>query len=159
MAKYNMTKFNTAKFDGDILWLFYRDINDIIANTERTYINYTDLNRIETRMEELSNQLNNYKYFNNIQTKTDWDKQTNTNSSTNIPIKNELTIIVNNLKTLVNYYYVYDTTPNCIDSFENLDIYKANDIEEILYDLQDVINNAKKQFKFCGTIFCGGVTV
>ena len=70
MAKYSTVKYGTAKYgnngDEDILWLFYRTVNDILNDTDRNYINYIDLNRIESRMQELTEQLNQYKYTNKI---------------------------------------------------------------------------------------------
>ena len=56
MAEYGTVKYGTAKYgnngDKDILWLFYRTVNDILNDTDRNYINYIDLNRIESRMQE-----------------------------------------------------------------------------------------------------------
>lgn len=161
MAKYGTIKYGTAKYgtngDEDILWLFYRTVNDILNDTDRNYINYIDLNRIENRMQELTEQLNQYKYTNNIKTKTDWVKQTGTNDLTNFPLKTQIDRIRNNLQILIKSYYTYPLTPNLPDTFENLDIYKINDIENILYDLCLMIKNMEKDFKKCGLLLCGGV--
>ena len=161
MAKYGTFKYGTAKYgnngDEDILWLFYRTVNDILNDTDRNYINYIDLNRIESRMQELTEQLNQYKYTNNIETKTDWVKQTGINDLTNFPLKTQIDRIRNNLQILIKSYYTYSSTSNLPDTFENLDIYKMNDVEKILYDLHIIIKNMEKDFKKCGLLLCGGV--
>ena len=161
MAKYGTVKYGTAKYgnngDKDILWLFYRTVNDILNDTDRNYINYIDLNRIESRMQELTEQLNQYKYTNNIETKTNWVKQTGINDLTNFPLKIQIDRIRNNLQILIQSYCTYQSTPNLPDTFENLDIYKINDIEKILYDLHIIIKNMKKDFRRCGLVLCGGV--
>lgn len=161
MAKYGTFKYGTAKYgnngDKDILWLFYRTVNDILNDTDRNYINFTDLNRIETRMQELTTELNKYKYISHINTKTNWQKQTSTNEITNIPLKTHLERIRNNLKLLIKYYYTYSTTPELPNTLENLTIYKANDVEKILYDLHLIINSMKNTFIYCGTVECGEV--
>ena len=137
--------------------MFYRTVNDILNDTDRNYINYIDLNRIESRMKELTEQLNQYKYTNNIETKTDWIKQTGTNDLTNFPLKIQIDRIRNNLQILIQSYYTYPSTPDSPSTFENLDIYKINDVEKILYDLHIIIKNMEKDFKKCGLLVCGGV--
>ena len=160
MAKYGTVKYGTAKYgnngDEDILWLFYRTVNDILNDTDRNYINYIDLNRIENRMQELTEQLNQYKYTNNIETKTDWVKQTGVNEITNFPLKIQIDRIRNNLQILIQSYYIYLSTPTLPYTFEDLDIYKINDVEKILYDLHIIIKNMEKDFKKCGLLLCGG---
>lgn len=161
MAKYGTFKYGTAKYgnngDKDILWLFYRTVNDILNDTSRNYINYIDLNRIENRMQELTEQLNQYKYTNNIETKTDWVKQESTEELTNFPLKTQIDRIRNNLKLLIKNYYTYSTTPELPNTLENLTIYKANDIEKILYDLHLIIKSMENTFIYCGTVECGEV--
>lgn len=159
MAKYGTFKYGTAKYNGDILWLFYRTVDDILNDTERNYINYTDLNRIESRMLELTQQLNKYKYENHIITKTNWEKQASTNEITNFPMNSHLIRIKENLKTLMDSYYVYYITPQAPNTLENLNIYKINDIENILYHLHLIIKNMKKDFKISGICLCGGVDI
>lgn len=155
MAKYNTFKYGTAVYGGDALWIFYRTVNDLLNETNLAYINYTDLNRIENRMKELTEQLNKYKYSNHIITKTNWKKQTSTNELTNIPLKTELIRIKNNLDILVDSYYIFTTTPPLPNSLENLTIFTANNIEKILYDLHLLIKQMINSYKYCGTFNCG----
>ena len=163
MAKYGTFKYGTAKYgsngDDDILYLFYRTVNDILNDTTRNYINYKDLNRIESRMQELTELLNKYKYMNSTETKTDWIKQESTNELTNFPLKTQIDRIRNNLQILMQSYFVYKATPTLPDTLENATIYKINDVEKILYDLHIIIKNMKKDFKLCGVLLCGGVSI
>lgn len=160
MAKYGAFKYGTARYgDEDVLWLFYRTVNDILNDTDRNYINYQDLNRIETRMQELTTQLNQYKYMNKITTKTNWAKQTSTNDISNIPLTSQLSRIKENLDILMNSYYTYFSTPQSPRTLEYLTIDKVNDIEKILYDLHLLLKDMKKDFKYCGLILSGGVYI
>ena len=158
MAKWGTFRWGTAKYGGDILWLFCRNINDVLNDTNRLYINYTDLNRIENRMREISDKLNNYKIKNDIITKTNWEKQVSTNIMTNQPIKSQLDRIRNNLQTLMTSYYVVPKTPAAPETLENLTIYKINALEKILYDLHVLIRNMENSWVYMGSdYYMGGV--
>ena len=161
MAKYGTVKYGTAKYgnngDKDILWLFYRTINDVLNDTDRNYINYFDLNRIETRMQELTNLMNKYRYANDIITKTNWIQQISSNDLSNFPILSELKRIHDNEQALMDSFYVYPSTPLLPNNIENLTIYDVNDIEKILYHLHLIIKSIENTFIYCGTVECGEV--
>lgn len=136
------------------LWIFDRTQADLLNGTSKSYINYSDLNRIESRMKELSELLNEYMYRQQITVKTDWSKQVSVNDLTNIPTKANLDRMRNNEKVLIDAFFVYPSTPNLPESFEYLTIYTANDIEKILYDLHLMILDMEENFLECGDIEC-----
>ena len=158
MAKYGTFKYGTAKYGiGDILYVFDRNLTDVVNDTQKAYLNYFDLNRIETRMQELTNLMNKYGYVNHIITKTNWIKQISSNDLSNFPILSELKRIHDNEQTLMDSLYVYTSTPLLPNNIENLTIYNVNDIEKILYHLHLIIKSIENTFIYCGTVECGEV--
>ena len=139
----------------ELLWVFDRTLADLTNNTDKAFVNYVDLNRIETRMQELSDSLNSYTYLNTITTKTDWQKQTSDNIDTNIPFLHQLIRIMDNEQKLIDAYYVYSTTPPLPKSLENIDYSGFNNIEKILYDLHLMIQSMIDNFRECDTFYCG----
>lgn len=136
-------------------WIFDRTQADLANNTDKSFINYADLNRIETRMQELSAVLNDYMYRQQITAKTDWTKQTDASDLTNIPTKNHLDRLHANEAVLIDAFFIYPTTPQLPETFECLTIYTANDIEKILYDLHLMIEDMENNFLECGAFECG----
>lgn len=160
MAKYGGFKYGTnVKYGGNILWIYDRSVTDIINDTEKAYINYTDLNRIEIRMKELMQQLNTAGYKNKITTKTNWIKPVSTTTMDNIPNEEHLDRIRNNLITLIDTYYKYRTTPTTPNTLKYATIYTINDVEKILYDMHRIIQDMKNDYKKCGLLLCGGVNI
>ena len=108
--------------------------------------NYTDLNRIENKQEELKNLINDMGYWNTPITNKVWGE---------IDIFNvdEFQRILDNTNVLRNAFFVYKGTPNTPPiSYHYNDI---NALEKILYDLDVMINDVKSKYKRCGTFRCG----
>ena len=108
--------------------------------------NYTDLNRIETKQEELKNLFNDMGYWNTSITNKAWGE----NDIFNV---NEFQRILNNTNVLRNAFFVYKSTPNTPPvSYHYNDI---NALEKILHDLDVMINDIKSNYRECGTFECG----
>lgn len=135
--------------------IFNRTVTDLKNCTDKAYINYWDLNRIEECIKDLSEQLNNYMYCQNTTVKTDWGKQTAISDMTNIPTLEHIERIRNNMQLLIAAFFVYSTTPKLPDTFEKLTIYTANDVEKILYDLHLATESMISNFRECNTFYCG----
>lgn len=138
----------------DNLWIYDRTTADIANDTDKRYVLYTDLNRIEQRMRELSDALNKNIYPQVIHTKTDWEYQGDVSSRDNIPTLSHLNRMRENMQILIDAFYTYPTTPKLPESFENLTIYSMNDIEKILHDLHYLIEGMKSEFIYCDTVYC-----
>lgn len=157
MAKYGQFKYNTVKYGDTAPYIFNRNLTDLLNNTDKSYINYFDLNRIENRIKELSKSLNTKYYRNNVNTKTDWEKQFSTNATYNFPLENHLSRIQTNLQTLMGIFYVYLTTPPLPENgLQNATIYNVNDIEKILYDLHRINCTIENTYSYCGDYICDG---
>lgn len=108
--------------------------------------NYTDLNRIETKQEELKNLFNDMGYWNTPTTNKSWGE----NDIFNV---NEFQRIINNTNVLRKAFFVYNATPNTPPvSYHYNDI---NALEKILYDLDVMINDVKSHYRECGTFESG----
>lgn len=108
--------------------------------------NYTDLNRIETKQEELKNLFNDMGYWNTPITNKAWGE----NDIFNV---DEFQRIIDNTNALRQAFFVYKDTPNTPPiSYHYNDI---NALERILYDLDVMINDVKSRYKRCGTFRCG----
>ena len=105
-----------------------RTAADLANDTDRAYIDYTDLNRVEEACALLAGSLGV-----TIQTKA-WkmeDFRTDT----------EMSRLLNNIKTLRAAYYTKASTPAIPAKITYESIYQANDIEQILKDLGDMYDS------------------
>nr|DAP74291.1 MAG TPA: hypothetical protein [Caudoviricetes sp.] len=105
-----------------------RTAADLADDTDRAYIAYTDLNRVEEACALLAGRLGV-----SIQTK-EWrmeDFRTDT----------EMTRLLENIRMLRAAYYVKASTPASPAKITYGSIYQANDIEQILKDLGDMYDS------------------
>lgn len=105
-----------------------RTADDLANDTDRAYIAYTDLNRVEEACALLAGRLGV-----TIQAKA-WkmeDFRTDT----------EMSKLLNNIKTLRAAYYTKASTPAIPAKITYESIYQANDIEQILKDLGDMYDS------------------
>lgn len=130
MGKYGETIYGKEKYGFARGYIFDRTEMDLLKGTAKAYINYDDLNRIESGMESVSK-----KYGISIVTKTDWEYQLSGNTVTNFPLNVQMERIISNLNKIISALG-YKTTINIPSSFENMDIYKMNNIERIINDLE-----------------------
>ena len=108
--------------------------------------NYTDLNRIENKQEELKNLFNDMGYWNTPTTNKTWGE----NDIFNV---DEFQRIIDNTNVLRQAFFVYKDTPNTPPISYYWD--DINSLEKILYDLDVMINDIKSYYKECGTFECG----
>ena len=108
--------------------------------------NYTDLNRIENKQEELKNLFNDMGYWNTSITNKVWGE----NDIFNV---DEFQRILDNTNVLRNAFFVYMDTPKT----PNVSYYwqDINALEKILYDLDVMINDVKSHYRECGTFESG----
>ena len=130
MGKYGETIYGKETYGFARGYIFDRTEMDLLKGTAKAYINYDDLNRIESGMESVSK-----KYGISIVTKTDWEYQLSGNTVTNFPLNVQMERIISNLNKIISALG-YKTTVNIPSSFENMDIYKMNNIERIINDLE-----------------------
>jgi len=111
--------------------------------------NYTDLNRVESKVEELATLLTAYNYLTQIiTTKTNWTRTDFFNTS-------NASRYISNLKKIRNCYYVMPTTPTVPGTMQNFDYQRANDIEQFLVDVELEIGGMVESFKYAGEVYAG----
>ena len=127
--------------------IYDRTQMDLTNLTSKAYYNYTDLNRIEHWCEYLSKILNNYNYFVNISIKTNW-------TMLDLPTQSEMERIRENVNRLKEADFSFTQIP---ENLEYMTWQKANDIENILYEIDTLLKNMISQFYHCGEIYSGEV--
>lgn len=108
--------------------IFDRTIEDIQNLTDKAYIDYNDLNRVESAIKWVSYTLNRYGYRNTTHNKLNWqmgDFRTDT----------EMDRLRENINAIRAAYYTPDSTPLTPSKITYTSIYQANAIEKIIYDL------------------------
>lgn len=101
--------------------------------------NYTDLNRVTQAMDYLNERLAGYGYQTGYQTvevafgRTEWEES-------DIPTPEIMTAYLSNVEAIRSTLEVLSATPETPESMEALTWVEANNIEQILVDVETVIN-------------------
>ena len=130
--------------------VFDRTSTDVINKTSKGYHNYTDINRIEKWCKYLAELLNSYGYPVRITAITNWELQ-------DIRYASEMERIRSNVSKIKQAYYIYTSTPSVPETLNKIDIEKANAIEKILFDIDELMNKMVAEFRKSGTFSSGGM--
>lgn len=122
--------------------IFDRTNEDIINETDKAFISYIDLNRIEEACSYLASLLKV-----SIMTK-EWKIDEFRKTS-------EMERLRNNINLLENSYYKMPNTPKLPEKITYTSITEANNIEKILFDINTMIENVKAAVRFAGTFYAG----
>ena len=121
--------------------IFDRKQQDILNKTKKSYYNVNDLTRINDWIKLLSDYLG-------------LDLQTETYTLGQVITLNNINLILNNIQTLRNNWYIANDTPYTpIASGYNYQ--SANNVEKILSDLNDFKISVESDFKYSGTFNSG----
>ena len=74
-----------------------------------------------------------------------------------MPLMSLLETYLANVQALINVYYTMPSTPALPASMNGLFWYDANNIEQILLDMNTLLENMIAQFKFSDTFYSGEV--
>lgn len=130
--------------------IFDRTQADLVNKTEKGYHNYTDVNRIEKWCGYIANLLTSYGYPVHIATKTNWAMIDERKAS-------EMERIRDNVSKIKQAYCTYSLTPAVPTTLSRIDIEKANAIEKVLFDIDELMNKMVAEFRKSGTFNCGGM--
>ena len=126
--------------------IFDRTQSDITNDTDKAYIDYKDLNRVEEAITYLKQLLAKYGYNFTTQEKkwliSDFRKN------------EDMARLKDNIDNLRNAY-PYLASPITLNPIKYESIQEANDIEEILYKINEIIINMTQNFIHCGVANCG----
>lgn len=112
-----------------------------VAGMKGAY-NASDLNRVASAMAYLSQRFASAGYSVPISSPTDW-------ANGDIPTKGDMDTYLDDLRRIRAALAVMDTTPSAPGSMDYLTWAKANDIEKILVDVDDLLT------KIAGTVDLG----
>lgn len=107
-----------------------RTNDDLVNDTDRAYIAYTDLNRIEEACAYLGSELGV-----ELETKV-WHME-------DFRTESEMARLRGNIQKLRNAYFIKQSTPQLPARITYTSIYQANRIEQILADIDEMIRNVK----------------
>lgn len=112
--------------------------------------NYTDLNRVETAVQYLTGELNKYGYLSTRPTTRSW-------SMTDLPSEADFERYLNNVVLIRNALTVWKTTPSVPTDMKRFDHNKANDLEQILVDVDRLLNYMKDAWFYAGDLYLAEV--
>lgn len=124
--------------------IYDRTQEDLINETDKAYIAYTDLNRIEEAVKYLSNILNTYAYRNITNNKTNWN-------ISELRKQEDCDRIKANYEVLKNAYAYKFEVPD----FNWSTIEEANNIEKILVEINILIKKMESVFRYSNTFYSG----
>lgn len=107
-----------------------------------------DLNRVGNTVAYLVDKFREAGYAVIVSPKTDWTER-------DWPTPSDMERYLRDVSTLRGLLTQMETTPNVPNSIEKLTHWTANDIEQILMDLNDSINRLKAAMFYAGEIYSG----
>lgn len=124
-------------------------MSEMITNRadSNTYYNYTDLNRVETKAEELAGLLTEAGYPVKSVYKKDW-------TITDRPTTAQMKRYLDNVKRCAQQFYA-EAGRNLPAGMRRLDYNGANEIEKVLATIEEMITDMKAAYRRCNTFKCG----
>ena len=142
----------------DALTLYYgllslitdRTRADVENETDKGFYNAFDLNRVGAAVEYIAGRFAALGYDCPVTVKKDW-------LTSDAPTASQLETYRQNIVTLRSRIAVMASTPEAPASMAGLNYVKANNIEQILLDLDALITNITKSWCFSGELYAGEV--
>lgn len=110
--------------------------------------NNTDLNRVQSAVRYLQDRFADVGYFIELSDQRTWTKQ-------DVPTMTELQNYLDDVAAIRNVLTLLKTTPSAPDTILGFNYVKANDIEQILMDVDTLLSNMIAGFLYSGDIFGG----
>lgn len=113
--------------------------------------NYTDMNRVETAVNTLSVRLRELGYIHpTLTVKMDWSRWS-------CPTRADMQRYYGNVETLRGACPIYKNTPATPTVSQKLNYVRANNLEKILSDIDEITTSIPKAWHYAGEIFSGEV--
>ena len=123
---------------------------DVANQTDKGFYNASDLNRVGAAVEYIAGRFAALGYACPVTVKKDW-------LTSDAPTASQLETYRQNIVTLRSRIAVMQSTPEAPASMAGLNYVKANNIEQILLDLDALITNITKSWCFSGEVYAGEV--
>lgn len=127
---------------------------DVVNQTDKGFYNASDLNRVGAAVEYIAGRFTALGYACPVTVKKDW---LTLDAQTDAPTASQMETYRQNIVTLRGQIAVMQSTPNAPASMAGLDYVKANNIEQILLDLDALIDKLIKSWYFSGELYAGEV--
>lgn len=114
--------------------IFDRTVADLQNLTDKAYIDYHDLNRVEMAVKWVSYVLNQYGYRNVTHNKLNWQPNDHRTDA-------EMERLRKNIVAIRDAFYTPHDTPLTPAKITYTTIYQANAIEQIIYDIATIVEN------------------
>ena len=144
------TNFELTLYYGLLSLITDRTRADVVNQTEKGFYNASDLNRVGAAVQYVAERFTAQGYAVTVSPKTDW-------LASDIPTASELETYRQNIATLRALIAVIKSTPETPETMRFLDYIKANNIEQILLDLDTLLTNAALAWYQSGEIYAGEV--
>lgn len=144
------TNYTLTLYYGLLSLITDRTRADVANETDKGFYNASDLNRVGAAVEYIARRFTALGYDCPVTVKKDW-------LASDAPTASQLETYRQNIVTLRSQIAVMASTPEAPASMAGLNYVKANNIEQILLDLDTLITNITKSWYFAGEVYAGEV--
>lgn len=144
------TNYTLTLYYGLLSLITDRTRADVANQTDKGFYNASDLNRVGAAVEYIAGRFAALGYACPVTVKKDW-------LTSGAPTASQMETYRQNIVTLRGQIAVMQSTPNAPASMAGLNYVKANDIEQILLDLDALIDKLIKSWYFSGELYAGEV--
>ncbi len=123
--------------------------NEYLSSAKGAY-NSTDLNRVGAAMEYIAGKLFDAGYGSDLKVKQDW-------KMSDVPSETNLRYYLDALNSLRAWFVTKTTTPDTPPDIDRLTYIEANNIEQILMDLDFLITQMIQSYIYSGDVYVGEV--
>lgn len=124
---------------------------DVLLGNEKGIYRYTDLNRVESAVAVIAEEMVGLGISIDLPTKTDWSEP-DLFSTSEWPVESQMARYLTNLEKIRAEMAVEITLP---DSMDRLTWQSANNIEKMLETALTRINGIKQSYRYSGEIYAG----
>lgn len=144
------TNYTLTLYYGLLSLITDRTRADVENETDKGFYNASDLNRVGAAVEYIAGRFTALGYACPVTVKKDW-------LTSDAPTASQMEVYRQNIVTLRGQIAVMQSTPEAPASMAGLDYVKANNIEQILLDLDALIDKLIKSWCFSGELYAGEV--
>lgn len=144
------TNYTLTLYYGLLSLITDRTRADVANQTDKGFYNASDLNRVGAAVEYIAGRFTALGYACPVTVKKDW-------LTNDTPTQRQMETYRQNIATLRGQIAVMQSTPEAPASMAGLNYVKANNIEQILLDLDALITNITKSWCFSGEVYAGEV--
>ena len=149
-AIINGQSYTLTLYYGLLTLITDRTAEDVAQKTAKGFYNATDLNRVSAAVEYVAGRFQALGYDCPVSVKKDW-------SESDTPTARQLETYRQNIATLRRQIAVMQATPETPETIRQLNYIRANNIEQILLDLNALIDKLIKSWYFSGELYAGEV--